>query len=159
MASAATCRVALMAIHPVYADAILAGYKQVEFRKRALAPDISSVLIYATAPVQGIVGEFTVRGIVAGTPDEVWARYGEVGHIDWDSYGQYYRNSTTAYAIVIGRVKRLSTTLPLSALDPQPTIPQSFMYLDRSQLHAIFPDDHHLEQLALFPVPATSVLV
>ena len=48
-----------MSIHPQYADAIVAGRKRAEFRKRPLAADIDVVLIYATAPVRAIIGWFT----------------------------------------------------------------------------------------------------
>ena len=141
-----------MAIHPGYAEAILAGHKRVEFRKRPLAPDVMSVLIYATSPVQGIVGEFTIRRITAGSPAEVWNQFGDVGCIDAEDYDRYYANSTTAYAIVISGIRRFSTALPLSALEPEPTIPQSFMYLDRARLRGIRPDGEE-EQPELFPGP------
>ena len=53
MDSQTNYRVALMAIQPGYAEAILAGVKTVEFRKRALAPDIETVLVYETSPDKG----------------------------------------------------------------------------------------------------------
>src|SRR4051794_20475199 len=114
MATATACRVALMAIHPGYAEAILAGQKLVEFRKRPLADDVASVVIYATSPVQRIVGEFSVERIVAGSPADVWHQFGGVGCIDEDSYNRYYSGSTTAYAIVIKEIRRLDSALPLS---------------------------------------------
>ena len=118
-----------MAIHPNYADAILDGEKHVEFRKRTLASDITTVVIYATSPVQKVVGEFTIRETVVDAPDSIWERYGDVGEIDRDSYGAYYANAPTAVAIVVAQAKRYEVPQDLSELHSSPAIPQSFSYL------------------------------
>jgi predicted transcriptional regulator len=120
-----------MAIHPRYADAILDGNKQVEFRKRRLASDITTVLIYATSPVQRIVGEFRIREMVVGAPDAIWDAFGDVGIIDRDSFGDYYASSEHAVAIVVDVAKRYERSQPLSELTPAPAIPQSFSYIAR----------------------------
>lgn len=152
MASAAAGRVALMAIHPGYAEAILSGSKTVEFRKRPLADDVTSVLIYATSPIRMIVGEFSVERIVEGRPFEVWNSFGDVGCIDSDSFNRYYKNSEKAYAILIKEIRRLDYALPLSALEPQPTVPQSFMYLSREIVSSIWGEACGT-QLDLFAAP------
>jgi predicted transcriptional regulator len=121
-----------MAIHPGYAEAILDGAKHVEFRKRALASDISRVVIYATSPVQKIVGEFTIRETVVDDPDAIWDRFGDVGEIDRESFGAYYANSATAVAFVVDTAKRYSRPTSLNELDSAPAIPQSFSYISAS---------------------------
>jgi predicted transcriptional regulator len=123
-----------MAIHPNYAEAILTGRKLVEFRKRALAADISSVLIYATSPVQRVIGEFVIERILAASPEEVWQRFGDVGCIDRADFDDYYASSKVAVAIEIKSFRQFDKPLPLSSLSPQPSIPQSFVYLDESTL-------------------------
>jgi len=131
MGAPAAERVALMAIHPRYADAILDGDKQVEFRKRRLASDITTVLIYATFPVQKIVGEFRIREMVVGAPDAIWEEFGDVGIIDRNSFGDYYASSENAVAIVVDAATRYERSQPLSELTPAPAIPQSFSYIAR----------------------------
>lgn len=64
-------RVAVMPIHPRYANAILGGTKSAEFRKRRLAPDIQRIVVYETAPTSLIVGEFWIGKTVLGSPDEI----------------------------------------------------------------------------------------
>jgi predicted transcriptional regulator len=140
-----------MAIHPGYADAILQGRKQVEFRKRPLAADVTSVLMYATSPVQRIIGEFSVDRIVGGTPDDVWMQFGSVGCIGAADFDKYYGNSETAYALVIAAVRRFGCALPLSALSPQPAIPQSFSYLDPRHVRGIWCEEND-PSAALFPI-------
>lgn len=65
-------RTALLSIRPVFADQILAGTKRVEFRRVRFARMVVSVAIYATQPVGAVVGWFTVRRLVTGTPYELW---------------------------------------------------------------------------------------
>ncbi len=121
-----------MAIHPVYANAILAGEKQVEFRKRRLADDISTVLIYATSPVQKVLGEFRVRETVVDSPTSIWERYGHIGTIAHDDFRDYYSESPQAVAILVESVTRYARPRALSELQPKPTVPQSFTYLERT---------------------------
>lgn len=118
-----------MAIHPEYADAILRGVKQVEFRKRKLADDIETIVIYATAPVQKVVGEFRIRETVVDAPEQIWARYGAVGVIDRHSFGEYYASTVNAVAFVVDKAIRYGQPRPLSELAP--SIPQSFYYVLR----------------------------
>lgn len=141
-------RVALMAIHPRYADAILAGRKQVEFRKRPLANDITTVLIYATSPIQKVIGEFRIHEVVVGEPDVIWTRFGHVGVIDQESFGEYFATSATAVAIVVEEPTRYARPRALSDLQPEPAIPQSFSYLTRPARHQPDSRDRQLQTSA-----------
>jgi len=132
MGTATTERVALMAIHPHFANAILEGNKLVEFRKRKLAEDISTVLIYATAPVQKVIGEFSIKKTVIDKPSNIWAAYGDVGIIDESSFGAYYARSTHAVAFVVDKTTRYVQPHTLSELDTK-SIPQSFYYISRKR--------------------------
>ena len=127
--SAPRDRIALMSIRPQFAAAILDGSKRVEFRKRPLAADIGTVVIYATAPVGAVVGEFGVVGQVVGTPEDLWARFAEVAGIDREGFFSYYDGSARAVGIVIGRVDRYDQPRPLGDVDPGARPPQSFKYL------------------------------
>jgi predicted transcriptional regulator len=118
-----------MAIHPVYAEAILAGDKLVEFRKRRPAPDIRRVLIYATAPVMRIVGSFDISEIVDGSPAAIWEAFGTVGCIAGPDYDSYYSGAAQAVAIAIASSTRFPGEIALKDLEPRPAIPQSFSYV------------------------------
>ena len=51
----------LLSIKPRYVEQILAGRKQVEYRKRIPQEDgVRQVLIYASHPLKKVVAEFTV---------------------------------------------------------------------------------------------------
>ena len=121
-----------MAIQPAYAQAILDGSKQVEFRKRRLAADIDTVLIYESAPTKRIVGHFTIERTELATPRGLWRSFGSVGSIAQADYLTYYGNSERAVGLVISRVKRYEHPVALAELSARPAVPQSFSYLPAS---------------------------
>ncbi len=149
MDSSAARRVALMSIHPRYAEAILSGRKQAEFRKRPLAADIDVVLMYATAPVSAIVGWFTVRDTVRTAPDDIWRRLHAVGEICWPDFADYYAGRDEGVALLIGRVGRLEKPVALSAIRPALATPQSFNYISRDVLAQIVASPYLIEQSVL----------
>lgn len=135
MAETATGRVALFSIRPHYANALLDGTKRVEFRRTALPTDVTRVVIYATAPVQRIVGSFEVAGVDQTPPGEAWTAYREVGGIAKQAFDRYYEGAASAFVIQARNPVRLHTPLRLSDLSESIRPPQSFMYL-REDLQA-----------------------
>jgi predicted transcriptional regulator len=130
MATPTAQRIGLFSIHPGYAQAILDGTKQVEFRKTAPAPDIKIALIYATAPVMKVVGYFEISEVVRATPRALWGRFGAVGGIGKADYDTYYGDAAQACGLAVARAQALTEPVPLSALRPDLRAPQSFQYLD-----------------------------
>lgn len=126
-----------MAIHPRYAQAILSGRKTIEFRKRALAPDVRTVLIYETSPTQAIVGEFDLQEHVVESPDELWNQFGAMGGICKADYAAYYAGRPEAIGLAIATARRYNRPVPLSSLEPRSPVPQSFTYIDKRTLERI----------------------
>ncbi len=124
-----TQRAALMSIRPPFASAILEGTKQVEFRKRRLASDIDRVVIYTTAPVMAVVGEFQVAEQVVSTPAALWRRYSRVAGIDRAAFFEYFADTAEAVGILIESVTEYARPQPLCEFDPGSRPPQSFRYL------------------------------
>ncbi len=122
-------RSALMSIRPQFVAGILNGTKRVEFRKRRLAADIDSVVIYSTSPVMAVVGEFAVAEQVVGTPDELWERFASVAGIDAAGFFDYFANTTQAVGIVIDSVRTYPDPKSLADVDPGARPPQSVKYL------------------------------
>lgn len=118
-----------MSIRPPFVDGILTGRKLVEFRRRPLACDVGTVVIYATAPVAAVVGEFHIGGQVRGTPHALWRRYSKVAGIDRRAFFEYFSGTDTAVAILISAVTEYDQPLPLAHVDPTGRPPQSFKYL------------------------------
>lgn len=122
-------RIALMPIHPQYANAILDRTKGAEFRKRPLAPDITRIVIYATAPISRVLGEFTIGETVVGSPDDIWREYGQTGEISEPAFYKYFDGKDTAVAFVVTRTQRYTESIALADLHPRPAVPQSTIYL------------------------------
>ena len=137
MVAEAIRHIALLSIRPMFAEKIMAGGKRVEFRKTRFREDVTHAVVYATSPVQRVLGYFKVRGVSAASPSDVWSRFHAVGGIDQRQYDQYYADSQTAVAIVIGDVVALPEPAPLSALGRGISAPQSYRYIPRSALRRL----------------------
>jgi predicted transcriptional regulator len=132
MADHSGSRVALMAIHPEYANAIVSGEKKVEFRKRAFAQHVEKVLIYATSPVQKVIGEFGIARTVVAHPDRLWESFGDIGQIEQADFDKYYGTRPLGVAFVIAWAKEYETPHSLGEMDSSPAVPQSYSYLTAS---------------------------
>jgi predicted transcriptional regulator len=122
-------RIALMSIHPRWSDAIFAGEKTVELRRRPLAPDIRHVLVYATAPVSALAGWFAVAAIETAEPRGIWHRWGSHAAVDRATFDRYFTDTDTAVAIVIGDVFPFLDHLPLNEWGGVARPPQCYQYL------------------------------
>lgn len=130
MATSTARRIALFSIKPEYAQAIMDGSKQVEFRRTGLSSDVQHVVVYSTSPVQRIIGSFEVAGIDNERPEVLWERYAQVGGINRDAYDRYFAGCTSAYAIKVRRPSALDAPVLLADVRPGLRPPQSFQYLD-----------------------------
>lgn len=122
-------RVALMSIHPQYADRILDGTKRVEFRKRPVAADVTHVLVYATAPVSAVVGAFTVHDQHTASPQMLWRQFRQVAGISWSDFRDYYAGRSAGTGIAVGDVMHAPQPLCLRRDVGVQHPPQSFQYL------------------------------
>ena len=134
MGTSAPFRVVLMSIHPEYAQAILDGTKRVEFRKRALAPSVTHVVIYSTAPVQRVVGWFKIGAQHVNAPEELWNRFRDCGGVGYRDYSRYFRGKDKAVAIEVESVQRFAAPLSLQRDLGVEHPPQSFQYLNPRRL-------------------------
>lgn len=123
--------VALLSIHPPYAQAILNGSKRVELRKASLRSTASHVVIYATSPVQRVVGMFSLDGIDAASPGDLWRRYRTVAGISPEDYDAYFEGRTVGYALRVGDVSVLDRPVGLEVVDPALRPPQNVVYLSQ----------------------------
>lgn len=134
MGSTTSRRLALLSIHPEYANAILDGRKRVEFRRGRLADDIEIVLVYATKPVGEIVGFFEVEAVVEDAPHLLWRRFRECAGIDASAYKAYFSNAKKGFGISIRQAVRLDRPKSLRSIDENLVAPQSFRYLPMETL-------------------------
>lgn len=129
MAQRSARRVALMSIHPEYAEALLDGTKTVELRRSRFANDISHILIYATSPVQKVLGWAKTGPIKEGSPTRIWETHKGQAGISRSTYRAYFQGSRRAIAIHVMSPQWLPTPLSLSEIDDGLQAPQSWRYL------------------------------
>ena len=132
MGKVAPGRIALMSIHPEYAEAILSGTKEIEFRKKKLAEDVTHILIYATKPLGSVIGWCEIARQEARTPEDLWDKYQHIGGISADGYFSYFDGYANAVGIHVLAARRLPEPYSLEIFgDVKP--PQSFRYLSEEQ--------------------------
>ena len=119
----------LLSIKPEFVEKIFAGTKKYEFRKSLFKKSgVKYVVIYASAPIKRVVGEFEIVDILSDDVDAVWDMTKKYSGITKALYKSYFQNRKAANAIQIGHIKKYKKTKPLSDYNIQQA-PQSFCYI------------------------------
>jgi len=137
MASNSAERIVLLPIQPRFARSIMTGEKRVEFRKVRFRNEVSHVVVYASSPIQKILGYFEVCYMDVDSPKELWTRYNAVAGMLQDEFEAYYASSTRGVAIGIGNIRALRKPVPLGTLSESLTAPQGFAYLTEEAFEMI----------------------
>ena len=120
----------LLAIKPEFAEKILSGEKKFEFRKFIPKAKVDKIFIYATRPVQRVVGEALVLEILSDNPDELWKKAEKFAGIGRDFFDSYFSGHGQAYAYQLGRVVRFEVPKSLSEFGIH-AAPQNFVYIKK----------------------------
>jgi predicted transcriptional regulator len=121
----------LMSIRPAYSDAILAGTKTIELRRRRPAlPPGTTVLIYSSAPNQHVCGVFETGDIIQASPSTMWRKVRRRAAITKADFDSYFDGCDLAYGIEI----RNARSVDPARISVRP--PQSYQWLRRGdRLH------------------------
>jgi len=123
----------IMSIKPKYWQQIVAGTKTVEYRKRLWQDKTATVkiIVYATAPISKIVGEFVTGNIISDRYPSLWLKTKAVGGISADDYFDYFVESPIAHAIVIKNVEVYDEPQKIAEFTQNriKRAPQSWQYL------------------------------
>ena len=119
----------LLSIKPEYAFKIFDGTKRFEFRKVIFKnPDVKTVIVYASSPVQQVIGEFEIENIFSHKPDALWEMTKKYSGITKEFFYEYFANREIAHAIEIKKTKKYSKPLGIKeSFNVVP--PQSYVYL------------------------------
>lgn len=121
----------LLSIKPEFAFKIFDGTKRFEFRKVIFKnPDVKTVVVYASSPVQQVIGEFEIDDIISDSPTDVWEKTKKFSGITKSFFNKYFENREIAHAIKIREVKKYENPLRLDVFNVVP--PQSYVYLEES---------------------------
>lgn len=119
----------LLSIKPEFAFKIFEGVKRFEFRKVIFKnPNVKTVIVYASSPVQQVIGEFEIDDILSSNPNEIWEQTKKYSGISEDFFYEYFADREIAHAIKIKEIKKYKTPLSLKE-DFNVLPPQSYLYL------------------------------
>ena len=119
----------LLSIKPRYADLIFQGTKKYEFRRTIFKnTKIKTVVVYASSPVQKVIGEFEIETILNENVVSLWKKTKKYAGIDEEYFYQYFDNKEKGFAIKIKKSRKYRKPLCLRE-DFNLLPPQSFLYL------------------------------
>lgn len=124
-------RAILLSIKPKYADLILSGSKRVEFRRSWAAQNVSIIVLYASSPIQKIVGVIEVEEVITASPTSLWKicteRAGGLTRVELRSY---FAGKSRGVAVLLGKVVKPMAHIVPSSIISGFVPPQSFRYLN-----------------------------
>lgn len=121
----------LLSIKPEFAFKIFDGIKKFEFRKIIFKnPNVRTVVVYASSPVQQVLGEFEIDDILTSAPDEIWELTKKYSGISEQYFYDYFADREIAHAIKIKEVKKYKEPLSLKE-NYKVSPPQSYLYLEK----------------------------
>lgn len=119
----------LLSIKPEFAFKIFEGEKKFEFRKVIFKnPNVKTVVVYASAPVQQVIGEFEIEDILTSSPNHIWEMTKKYSGISEVFFNEYFADREVAHAIKIRKTRKYKKPLSLREnFNVSP--PQSYLYL------------------------------
>lgn len=123
-------RAVLLSVKPRFADLIVSGTKQVEFRRVWAHEPVPWIAVYSSAPTQQIIGIVEVESVVLGSASTLWTLNGRLGGgLKRTELRSYFAGKPKGYAVMLGRVLRPNVPLEPAEIVPGFRAPQSFRYL------------------------------
>ncbi len=119
----------VLSIKPEYAYKIFEGSKRFEFRRSIFKnKNVKLVIVYASSPVQKVIGEFEIGKIYNDDLRALWKRTKEYSGISEERFYDYFSNKDKGFAIQIKKKRKYRKAKCLKSdfnLNP----PQSFAYV------------------------------
>ena len=118
----------VLSIKPEYAFKIFDGTKKFEFRRSIFKnKDIKSVIVYASSPIQKVIGEFEIEEVLNFDLLTLWGLTQEFSGISEEFYYAYFANKEEGFAIKIKKAEKYRKPKCLKE-DFNLLPPQSFVY-------------------------------
>ncbi|MEE3999917.1 hypothetical protein V1T75_06165 [Tenacibaculum sp. FZY0031] len=119
----------VLSIKPEFAFKIFDGTKRFEFRKAIFKKDnVKSVIVYASSPVQKVIGEFEIGEIINNDLETLWNLTKEYSGITEDFFYEYFADKENGFAIQV-KNKKIYKTPKCLKTDFNLHPPQSFAYV------------------------------
>lgn len=128
----------ILSIKPRYADLILSGTKTVEFRRAWAAKSVDTIAIYASSPVQRIVGVVQVAEVITAKPMLLWDYCKKRGGgLSRSELFAYMRGKTHGFAVLLRGVRKFDHSIVPSRVIEGFSPPQSFRYMTATEVRKL----------------------
>ena len=91
---------------------------------------MDTIVVYASKPVDKVVGEMIVGDFLTYPTDELWECTKGKSGLTREEFFDYFHGKTNAHAIEIKSYQDYEQPIPLDVLLPGKTPPQSYCYLN-----------------------------
>jgi predicted transcriptional regulator len=120
----------LLSIKPEFAEKIFTGLKTFEFRRVIFkSPSVSRVVVYASSPIQRVIGEFQIGEILSLRKRRLWEETEKGSGIEKSYFDKYFSGKESGFAIQIRSPRRYNEPKRLNEFIGHDRPPQSFRYL------------------------------
>src|SRR5450631_2131347 len=104
----------LLSIKPCFAEKIFDGSKKFEFRRSIFKKKhITTIIVYASSPMQKVIGEFEIEEILNQDLSALWEETKEYAGIDKEYFYSYFVDKRQGFAIKIKKTTKYKTPLCL----------------------------------------------
>ena len=119
----------LLSIKPEFAEKIFSGEKKFEFRRSIFKNrNVKKILVYASSPVQKVIGEFEIDEIVHQDIETLWDMTSSHSGISKEYFTSYFAGKQQGFAIKIKNLRKFKTAQCIrTQYNAHP--PQSFVYV------------------------------
>lgn len=120
----------ILSIKPEFASKIFEGSKKYEFRRVIFKnTDVKTVVVYASSPIQKVIGEFEIEHILKNNLSALWKETKNDSGITENYFYDYFGDKESGFAIKIKSTKKYKRPKCIRE-DFHLFPPQSFLYLD-----------------------------
>jgi len=123
----------ILSIKPQFVEKIFEGTKKFEFRRALFKnKEVKTILIYASAPISKVVGEFEIEEVIHQELNTLWNNTSKYSGISKEYFFDYFSGKENGYAIKVKKVKRYKEKLAIEeTFGVKP--PQSFAYVKEEE--------------------------
>lgn len=120
----------LLSIKPEFANKIFDGSKKFEFRRSIFKNNkVKTVVVYASAPVSKVIGEFDIEQVHKMELNKLWNETKKSSGITKDFYDLYFTGKEEGFAIQVKNPRLYNKAKNLKE-EYGMVPPQSFAYLN-----------------------------
>ena len=123
----------LLSVKPEFANLIIEGKKTVELRRKFPIDKVigGMAVIYASSPIQKIIGYACIENVLYLNLDEIWYQYAKQCRVERSFFDRYFDNLQYGFAVQLTKPVQFKKQVSLQELKDKYSIapPQSYRYL------------------------------